>query len=187
MGRMLERLRQKRLAAIEQWKRDLLEMGFSTYGEYLASPLWASIKQRVMERAKGKCRLCRKEAEVVHHRRYDRDVMEGTRICHLIALCRTCHHNVEFNHNGQKRTSRGAEIAYKRMMKRAERNKPLVASAAARAWGKRIGLLRAAKGRKKKEEERQRKREEAQKKAEQPKEPKKVKRCGNPRDPFTPL
>lgn len=123
-NQMYERLREKRLLQIEQWKKDLLEMGFATYADYLKSHLWASIKRQVMDKAKGKCRLCRKEAEVVHHRRYDRDVMEGKRNCHLIALCRSCHHIVEFNQNGQKRTSRGAEIAYRWMMKRTHRGEP---------------------------------------------------------------
>jgi hypothetical protein len=179
-----ERLREKRRLAIIQWKKDLAEMGFQSYADYLSSDLWASIKRAVMDRAKGKCRLCRKEAEVVHHRRYDRCVMEGKANCHLVALCRVCHHNVEVNHNGEKRSSRGAEIAYKRMMKRAEQGKPLVSTAAGRAWGKRMGLKYRARNRKRKLEAKQKKREEKQKQEEQQK---KEKPCGNPRDPFTPL
>lgn len=70
----------------------LRELGFRSYAEYLASPLWRSIRQRVYE-AKGRvCLACEINiAEDIHHDRYDRDTLMGRSLKHLRPLCRHCH------------------------------------------------------------------------------------------------
>lgn len=70
----------------------LSELGYRSYAEYLASPLWRSIRQRVYA-AKGRvCVSCdMDEADEIHHDRYDRDTLMGKTLKHLRPLCRHCH------------------------------------------------------------------------------------------------
>lgn len=75
----------------------LRKMGYPTYGEYLQSPLWAGIRKRVFSSQGTHCRLCKRQAEVVHHLRYTKDVMQGDNLRQLVPLCHGCHRQVEFD------------------------------------------------------------------------------------------
>lgn len=75
----------------------LLYLGMANYAEYLASPLWESIRKRVLDRENRICRLCGEEASQVHHRSYSKATMLGDRIDRLVALCRECHRWIEFD------------------------------------------------------------------------------------------
>lgn len=69
----------------------LRRLGFVSYKQYLASDLWKSIRQRVLDRDGGKCVRCQKPAKTVHHPHYSYDVMRGERIEALTSACGGCH------------------------------------------------------------------------------------------------
>lgn len=69
--------------------KDVMLMDYQT--EYLNSPLWRKIKRRVLTRDKKKCVFCEGPAQTVHHRSYDRDVLEGKADQMLVSLCDACH------------------------------------------------------------------------------------------------
>lgn len=71
------------------------KMGFPTYRKYTDSPLWASIRRRVLARSNG-CILCGRPAVQVHHLRYTLDVLKGKDDSQLVAICRGCHRSIEF-------------------------------------------------------------------------------------------
>lgn len=86
-------------------KRDeiLAELGFASYGDYLKSDLWASIRKRVWMRYK-RCATCHRRAKHIHHADYFRDTLDGSRIESLVPVCRDCHHRIEFYADGLKRS-----------------------------------------------------------------------------------
>lgn len=77
----------------------LREMGFSSYREYLASPLWAKIRARVPG---YRCYRCGEPASQVHHRYYCKRNLSGETIAGLHKVCRRCHELLEFDANGSK-------------------------------------------------------------------------------------
>lgn len=68
----------------------LLEMGFQAYTAYLASPLWAEIRRRVLKKSK-RCADCGSPAFQVHHEAYTRENVSGVSLEYLAPLCRHCH------------------------------------------------------------------------------------------------
>jgi hypothetical protein len=82
---------------------NLKELGFEDYAQYLASPLWASIRCKAMLSYGYKCRLCSGPATEVHHLSYDLDTLRSLKRKNLVALCRACHTSVEFTTDGTKR------------------------------------------------------------------------------------
>lgn len=90
-----------------QKRNDLLrELGFASYGAYLASDLWAGIRaERV--RKYPTCILCPDAVENVHHLRYDAATLLGQTPHRLIGLCRACHERLEFD-RGRKNNVRQA-------------------------------------------------------------------------------
>ncbi len=89
----------------------LKELGFSSYSDYLESPMWKAIQVRALERAKGKCACCGDRATQVHHRAYDVATMRGAVPKNLVALCRVCHRAIEFG----KTNKLGTETANERL------------------------------------------------------------------------
>ena len=89
------------------WDREaiLLSMGYRDYDNYLSRALWKKIKQRVLERDDWTCWRCNGKAELVHHRSYSRDVLEGLDDSMLAAICEGCHHIVEFRDDGARRSA----------------------------------------------------------------------------------
>jgi 5-methylcytosine-specific restriction endonuclease McrA len=73
------------------------------YSEYLRSPLWRRIKKRVLKRDGRICQSCGGTGTMVHHRSYERDVMEGKDDSMLATLCDGCHELIHFCEDGRKR------------------------------------------------------------------------------------
>lgn len=72
----------------------LKTMGYKTYAIYLKSPLWRSIRDRVLA-AQDECFCCGGPPLQIHHRRYDRPTLEGRSLKWLVALCIGCHGLIE--------------------------------------------------------------------------------------------
>ncbi len=89
----------------------LRQMGIPDYRAYLRTQFWKDVRERVMVRCKGLCEACGGRATEVHHRSYVLAVMLGERIDLLVACCRGCHEEAEFD-AGRKVRPR---VANKRM------------------------------------------------------------------------
>lgn len=81
----------------------LLGLGFADYAEYLASDLWAGIRQRVFAEKGRRCVLCREPATQLHHNRYHECDLSGRVLKHVHPICRECHVSIEFADDGTKR------------------------------------------------------------------------------------
>lgn len=75
----------------------LLDLGFINYSEYLKSPLWQSIRNRVLERDGHQCILCCGTATECHHKFYSKRELLGKKIKHIVSLCRICHEKIELD------------------------------------------------------------------------------------------
>lgn len=71
-------------------------LGFERYDDYLKSPLWADIRERVLLRDNRACVVCKRDATHVHHRRYDIATMTGKNINMLVSICAGCHQDIHF-------------------------------------------------------------------------------------------
>lgn len=80
----------------------LRSLGFETYRQYLASELWAQIRAEVIGAVDGKCFRCGGRAVQVHHTTYSLAALSGKDKSTLRALCRGCHHFIEFHPDGRK-------------------------------------------------------------------------------------
>jgi 5-methylcytosine-specific restriction endonuclease McrA len=67
----------------------------NAYNEYLKSPIWKEIRQRVLTAANFECAGCFDHATEVHHRDYRPRVLAGEDITPLVALCTECHRTVD--------------------------------------------------------------------------------------------
>ena len=74
--------------------------------EYLPSKLWKRIRRRVLKRDNKTCTYCGGGATVVHHRSYERDVMEGKADHMLVSLCNACHDYIHFDNRAAEETDR---------------------------------------------------------------------------------
>lgn len=88
--------------AYTQRSKTLVEIGFNSYPEYLASDLWRSIRASILHRDNRKCRMCSKQATEVHHASYAKDVMLGENHGLLASVCNDCHCVIERNSDGTK-------------------------------------------------------------------------------------
>jgi len=88
----------------------LAKIGFTSYREYLSSPLWASIRTRLF-RVCSTC-PCGAKATQIHHRTYKERYMLGRGKIHkfLVPVCETCHKKIEFAGDA-KRSLGGANNA----------------------------------------------------------------------------
>lgn len=75
---------------------------FETYQDYLNSPMWAEIRERVWNRDNGTCVACDAPGHCVHHRSYKDRVLRGEWDSDLITLCDACHKYIEFESDGRK-------------------------------------------------------------------------------------
>ena len=69
---------------------------------YIASKKWKDIRARVLTRDEFKCQMCLGHADQVHHKSYDKDVLDGKRDDQLVAICQSCHRYIEFDNAGNK-------------------------------------------------------------------------------------
>lgn len=104
--------------AYGQRNRNVALLGFKDYAEYLRSPLWFSIRARVL-RERSQCDFCGCEATQVHHSSYSMDVLRGNTTVGLHATCRECHRGGEYD--GRKKLSPG--VATKKMRASGRRKK----------------------------------------------------------------
>ena len=97
-----------RLVSYARRNELLLELGFLSYEEYLASDLWQKIRLETMTRANWHCDVCHlAKAVSVHHRDYNRRALTvGGE--DLYAICLACHEDVEITPTGRKRSVREA-------------------------------------------------------------------------------
>lgn len=70
-------------------KESLIRLGFSSYAEYLDSPLWKAICDKVRDKQKDKCRCGR---AIVEFRQYRHDVqtMNGNALRFVYGSCGEC-------------------------------------------------------------------------------------------------
>ena len=62
------------------------------YKDFLQTPYWKAISQKVMKKANYKCQLCNSNENLnVHHRTYEHHGYELYHINDLICLCQDCH------------------------------------------------------------------------------------------------
>lgn len=78
-------------------RKSLEALGFADYREYLASPLWAAIRQRVFKIRGKRCVGCRCAATQVHHKKYTLCVMSGEDLRQLVPMCGDCHKLIEWD------------------------------------------------------------------------------------------
>lgn len=76
---------------------------------YLQSKLWKKIRRRILKRDKRICVFCGAAAELVHHRNYERETLEGKSDNALVSLCTGCHSYIHFDDSGIRRTSEEAD------------------------------------------------------------------------------
>jgi len=72
--------------------------------EYLYSKLWLKIRKRILKRDNQICAFCEGSANIVHHRSYERDVLEGKADQMLVSLCSVCHEYIHFDNKGLRRS-----------------------------------------------------------------------------------
>lgn len=96
----------------------LLGLGFSSYQQYLESPLWQAIRKEVLIRDGCQCRAKRcsqKGAKHAHHVSYSKIVLLGLGCGRIITFCEKHHKIVEYDSiNGKKLTLR--EAAWKTIL-----------------------------------------------------------------------
>lgn len=112
-GRQRRRTAKQLEAAGERTTRN--KMTAAEYQAYLQSPKWQQIRQAVMTRDGYTCQICRREATQVHHRRYDKQTMEGETTKWLIALCGGCHRAIHFS-NGKRLRPKRVELFLQTML-----------------------------------------------------------------------
>jgi len=100
---MHPRFKERELCIWKKRSEYLKLLGFASYGAYLKSELWNSIRQRVFERDGGKCRLCGKVASQVHHTTYDYETLGGYKLDKMYSSCAGCHRHVSIKPNGKRR------------------------------------------------------------------------------------
>lgn len=93
-------------------RESLTQLGFMRYADYLASPLWATIRGRVLAASRFCCGCKATTPTQVHHKKYSAAVLAGQDDTQLVALYRQCHERIEFNVHGHKVS---LEIANKRL------------------------------------------------------------------------
>ncbi len=109
----LRKWKKQEAKAKENWgpyihrNKVLGEIGFGTYAEYLASPLWREIRAKRLL-TQNTCSCCTNTAIVLHHANYYRKLLLGDEKSvkrDLYPLCTSCHRKVEFD--GQRKRSWG--------------------------------------------------------------------------------
>lgn len=97
-------LRNNKFNTYARLDESLADLGFADYAAYLASPLWAAIRKKVLSGSAGLCGGCGAEKPTqVHHRNYSLPVMKGERNEKLVPVCRGCHQKIEFK--GERKLS----------------------------------------------------------------------------------
>lgn len=94
----------------------LKKLGFKSYRDYLASPIWQRVREKVF-RVKGRqCALCSREATQIHHNRYHEADLLGRKLKYIHPICGKCHEQIEFR-SGEKATLAQAKQTFKKIRK----------------------------------------------------------------------
>lgn len=114
-------LKKSRCDLVYSERQRVLELlGYNSYRDYLLSPLWKSIRDKVL---RGKCVICDKtDASQVHHRNYLYETLAGQCLDQLIPLCGKCHRKIEFSHRN-KRTPQDTDNYCRILLLRASKRK----------------------------------------------------------------
>lgn len=87
---------------------NLNQLGFSTYQDYLFSPLWDLIRREILFRDSKECRNPRcpnrtiSIEKQIHHLSYNKAVLLGVYPSCLVTFCKDCHHYAEHDEQDQK-------------------------------------------------------------------------------------
>lgn len=113
----LQKLR--KMNAYQRREFEFRRAGFGSYREYLDSPLWRSIRYRVLKQFNWTCAFCGGRATEVHHESYKLATLKGGDLSKLWAVCHSCHEYGEFDDDGVKLFPEDASF---RMRQRARLN-----------------------------------------------------------------
>src|SRR5579864_6658801 len=80
----------KRMKCYEQRAKNLTEIGYASYQEYLKSDEWRAIRNAKLEK-NPLCLICNNTASQVHHLSYDFSALLGLNRLGLVTLCDACH------------------------------------------------------------------------------------------------
>ena len=79
-------------AQAKQMGRSIRHLGFSKYKEYLESPEWQALREKVLERDSYLCVCCRLDrATQVHHSDCRLETLTGKNLGSLHSVCDDCH------------------------------------------------------------------------------------------------
>lgn len=97
--------------------RYLAELGFATYGQYLTSGLWHTVRAKAIHAHGAICRLCKMPSTSIHHTRYHKKDLTGECMDHLHPICVPCHKIIEFDEIGRKLSMQQAIAKFLHHMK----------------------------------------------------------------------
>lgn len=100
----------------------IARMGFPKYEDYLASPLWKSIRARVYAEKGRTCLRCElARATQIHHTSYDETTMRGEVLDCLIPICEDCQTRASNEHDKHKARELGISVRnYRRQVRLVE-------------------------------------------------------------------
>jgi hypothetical protein len=129
-AKLLVKSQKRKLAAIKCYterNENLKQLGFNSYDEYLKSPLWQEIRNKVLERDKQICCVCSKVGNQVHHLSYNIEVLNGQDMDKLKCICGRCHKQIEFKGKIKKkrRTKQNYNLPKEKLSVNAANNKML--------------------------------------------------------------
>jgi 5-methylcytosine-specific restriction endonuclease McrA len=116
----------------------LHRLSFADYRAYLRSELWSSIRGRVFARRGRRCWICHRKGKAtqVHHLHYTADNLSGASTSGMRPVCAICHHEIEVDEDGRKRTAKATRRQTQRLRK-------------SRGWRRKVRKLAAALARSK--------------------------------------
>lgn len=76
---------------VQLFRQELLRLGFKTYADYLASTLWADIRDDAFARWGRRCKACGFTATQIHHANYANATLSGDTTDALWPVCGDCH------------------------------------------------------------------------------------------------
>lgn len=98
----------------------LRSQGFASYGVYLASTLWASIRLCAFKIWGKRCVLCNRRATQIHHSSYTKANLFGETVSGLHPVCSVCHRRVEFDEAGNKLTMANSLQVFHHLLHRSQ-------------------------------------------------------------------
>lgn len=95
-----------KMKCYEKRSDKLIEIGYSSYQDYLKSEEWKEIRNKKLNKFPI-CLICSSKSSQVHHMSYDCLTLLGVHLHRLVALCGVCHEKIEFD-GKRKRTVKEA-------------------------------------------------------------------------------